>query len=178
MRYLCSFLLVGFITLSISCTDSDRKEADRKAAEAKAKAQQAARETGHEMKRLGQQAQTEARHFDANAHRALQGGGGTAPAGDSGSLKPTLDQAGEKARAAGHEAAAELDHAALIARVKSKLAADAGLSTLSDVSVDTSGHVVTLKGTVNSEQQKRLAEEATIQVNGVSKVVDDLTVRQ
>ncbi|HWF47825.1 MAG TPA: BON domain-containing protein [Bryobacteraceae bacterium] len=177
MRYLCTALLVGLITLSISCTASDRKEADRKAAEAKAKAQQAARETGHELERLGQQAKTEARHFDANAHRALQGGGAT-PTGGSGSLQPKLDEAGEKARLAGHDAAVALDRATLVARVKSKLASDAGLSTLSDVSVDTSGHVVTLKGTVNSEQQKRLAEEAAIQVNGVSKVVDNLTVRQ
>ncbi|HEX4230878.1 MAG TPA: BON domain-containing protein [Bryobacteraceae bacterium] len=177
MRYLWSALLVGLITFSSSCSNSDRKEADRKAAEAKAKAQQTARETGAELKRLGQEAKSDARRFGASAHRALQGGGAT-PTANSGSLKPKLGEAGEKARLAGDEAAAVLDRATLVARVKSKLAADAGLSTLSDVSVDTSGHVVTLKGTVNSEQQRRLAEEAAIQVNGVSKVVDDLTVRQ
>jgi osmotically-inducible protein OsmY len=176
MRYLCSALLVGLITFASSCTTSDRKEADRKAAAAKAKAQQAARETGHELKRLGQDAKTEARQFDASAHRALQGGGAT-PASGSESLQPKLGQAAEKTRVAGHEATVAVDRATLIARVKSKLAADAGLSTLANVSVDTSGHVVTLKGTVNSEQQKRLAEEAAIQVDGVSKVVDELTVR-
>lgn len=178
MRYLSSaLLLVGLITFSSSCTTSDREQADRKAAEARVKAQHAAHETGQELKHLGQQAKADARQFDANAQRALQGGG-AAPVAGSGSLNPKLHEADEKARVAGHDAAVAFDRATLIARVKSKLAADAGLSTLSDVSVDTSGHVITLRGTVNSEQQKRLAEEAAIQVNGVSKVIDDLIVRQ
>jgi osmotically-inducible protein OsmY len=175
MRILSGVLFVGLVTFSISCTTSDREQADRKAAEAKVKAQQAARETDAELRRLGQKAKVEARAFDASAHRALEGGGTTA---DTRSPKMKLDEAGEKARAAGHETAVALDRAALIARVKSKLAADAGLSTLADVSVDTSGHVITLKGTVNSEQQKRLAEQAAMQVNGVAKVVDDLSVRE
>jgi hypothetical protein len=175
MRFVSTLLFVGLVTLSFSCTTSDREQADRKAAEAKVKAQQAARKADAELRRLGQQAKAEAHAFDANAHRALQGAGPTAD-GRPANLK--LDEAGEKAREAGRKTAVVLDRAALIARVKSKLAADAGLSTLADVSVDTSGHVITLKGTVNSEQQKRLAEEAAMQVNGVSKVVDDLSVRE
>lgn len=167
-------LLVGLLTFSVSCSNSEQERADRKAAEVKAKAQEAAHQTDQELRHLAQQAKSEAREFDTNAHRALQGG---SPA-ETGSPNAKLDEAGEKARVAAHDAAVALDRAALIARVKSKLAADAGLSTVSEVRVDTSGHVITLRGTVNSEQQKRLAEEAALQVNGVSKVVNDLTVRQ
>jgi osmotically-inducible protein OsmY len=176
MRFLSAVLFVGLITFSLSCSTSDREQTDRKAAEARVKAHQDAHQAGQELKYVGQEVKTDAREFEASAHRALQGGG-SEPAGSS-SLDPKLHEAGQKARVASHEAARALDHAALIAQVKSKLAADAGLSTLTDISVDTSGHIVTLRGTVDSEQQKRQAEEAASRVSGVSKVVDDLTVRQ
>lgn len=176
MRLLSSILFVGMIALTLSCNKEDREKADRKAAEAKAKAQQAARQAGHEMKQLGREVKMEARTFDANAKRALRGGGPNSDQ-ETDSLNGKLDEAGHKARTAGRETASEVDRAALIAKVKSKLVTDAGLSTLTSVSVDTSGQVVTLKGSVSSEQQKRLAEEAAMQVNGVSKVVDELTVR-
>ncbi|MGC2657157.1 MAG: BON domain-containing protein [Bryobacteraceae bacterium] len=175
-RYVSAFLFVGLITFSLSCSTSDQEQADRKAAEAKAKTRQAAHEASQDLKHAGQEMKADARKFEASADKALQGGSGE-PAG-SNSLNPKLHQAGDRARVASHEAAKALDHAALIAQVKSKLAADAGLSTLADISVDTSGHIVTLRGTVDSEQQKRQAEEAASQVSGVSKVVDDLTVRQ
>ncbi|HEX4807786.1 MAG TPA: BON domain-containing protein [Bryobacteraceae bacterium] len=174
---LSRIVFLGMIVLSVSCSKADRDKADRKAEEAKAKAQHAAHETGQKMKQLGRDAKMEARRFDASAKRALQGGG-TSSDRETGSLNGKLDEAGHKARDASRETASAVDRAALIAQVKSKLVADAGLSTLTSVSVDTSGQVVTLKGTVSSEQQKRLAEEAAMQVNGVSKVVDDLTVRE
>jgi osmotically-inducible protein OsmY len=70
-----------------------------------------------------------------------------------------------------------LDHAALVAKVKSKLASDAGLSTLSHVEVDADGSVVTLSGTVTNETQKRAAEIAAAKVDGVSRVENRLVVR-
>jgi len=174
MRFVCFAVLVGLITFSTSCSNAEKERADRKTAEAKAQAREAIHKTDQELKHLAQQAKSEARQFDANAHRALQGSN----PGQAESSDARMSEANQKARVAAHEAEVDLNRMALIARIKSKLAADAGLSTVTDVRVDTSGHVVTLRGTVNSEQQKRLAEEAAMQVNGVSKVVDDLTVRQ
>jgi osmotically-inducible protein OsmY len=89
----------------------------------------------------------------------------------------TAHQAGQEMKQLGHQVKGKTDHLALVAQVKSKLASDAGLSTVTNVSVDATGRVVTLNGTVNSEEQKHLAEEAAMQVNGVSKVIDNLNVR-
>ena len=46
----------------------------------------------------------------------------------------------------------------------------------SDISVDTDHHVVTLKGTVKSETQKRRAVELAEKTVGVGKVIADLDV--
>jgi len=71
----------------------------------------------------------------------------------------------------------KLDHATLLARVKSKLAAEAGLSTLTNVSVAVSGSVVTLSGTVANEDQKKAAALAAAQVAGVTRVRNHILVR-
>jgi osmotically-inducible protein OsmY len=89
----------------------------------------------------------------------------------------TAHQAGREMNRLGHQVKGETDHLALVAQVKSKLASDVGLSTVTNVSVDTTGRVVTLNGTVNSKEQRHLAEEAALQIDGVTKVVDNLTVR-
>ena len=65
----------------------------------------------------------------------------------------------------------------MLARVKSRLAADAGLSTLTSVSVAVNGSVVTLTGTVANVDQKKAAASAASQVDGVSRVRNDLLVR-
>lgn len=75
------------------------------------------------------------------------------------------------------QAAQKLDRAALVAKVKAKLATDVGLSTVTSVDVDATGHVVTLRGTVSSPEQKRQAERAVAQLNGVTRVVNELQVR-
>jgi len=77
----------------------------------------------------------------------------------------------------GTSAGQKLDHATLTARVKSKLAADAGLSTLSSVDVDVNGSVVTLSGTAANGDQRKAAEVAAAQVEGVTQVRNQITVR-
>jgi osmotically-inducible protein OsmY len=74
------------------------------------------------------------------------------------------------------QAAQKLDRAALVAKVKAKLATDVGLSTVTSVNVDATGHVVTLRGTVSSPEQKRQAERAVAQLDGVTRVVNELQV--
>ena len=74
------------------------------------------------------------------------------------------------------QASAKLDDAALLAKVKARLASDAGLTTLRNVNVDTRDSVVTLRGTVESDAQRQQTERAAAQVNGVRRVVNELKV--
>lgn len=67
-------------------------------------------------------------------------------------------------------------NAALTGKVKSALAADVGLKTLTNIDVDSAGTTVTLKGKVDTEEQKRRAQEVAAAVNGVSSVNNQLTV--
>jgi len=71
----------------------------------------------------------------------------------------------------------QLDHAAMLSRVKAKLASDAGLNTLAKVNVDVNGTVVTLSGTVSNEYQRKAAEVAASQVDGVTQVQNRLAVQ-
>jgi osmotically-inducible protein OsmY len=66
--------------------------------------------------------------------------------------------------------------ATLTAKVKSALAADVGLSTVS-INVDSSGNTVTLKGNVDSADKKKRAEEVARKVDGVATVRNELTVK-
>ena len=66
--------------------------------------------------------------------------------------------------------------AALTTKVKSALAADVGLRTLTGISVDSEGSVVTLKGSVDTEANKRRAEQVAQGIEGVSSVRNQLTV--
>ena len=68
-------------------------------------------------------------------------------------------------------------NATLTTKVKSALAADVGLRTLTGINVDSEGSVVTLKGSVDSEANKRKAEEVARGVDGVATVRNQLTVR-
>jgi osmotically-inducible protein OsmY len=71
----------------------------------------------------------------------------------------------------------QLDHAAMLSKVKTKLATDAGLDTLANVNVDVNGSVVTLSGTVTNEYQKKAAGVAASKVDGVTQVDNHLTVQ-
>jgi osmotically-inducible protein OsmY len=65
--------------------------------------------------------------------------------------------------------------AGITTAVKSKMAADDTVKA-SDINVDTHNHVVTLNGTVRSNAEKERAVMIARNTNGVSSVVDDLTV--
>ena len=74
------------------------------------------------------------------------------------------------------EAKQDTKNAALTAKVKSALAADVGLRTLTGIDVDSQGTVVTLKGRIDTEENKRRAEQVAQRVEGVSSVKNQLTV--
>lgn len=165
MRPTLGLAVAVLLAFSTACSRNDRE-----------KTQQEAGRAGAEARKLGNEAKQEAKALGANVDRALQ----PLPA-DTRSARSEaeakLRHGGEKLRDAGNQAGVKLDHAAMIAQVKAKLASDVGLATVASVDVDSSGHVVTLRGTVTSDAQRRQAEQAVSQVSGVTKVVNELRVQ-
>jgi osmotically-inducible protein OsmY len=138
------------LIFSLACNQSDREKAKKRGAEARQETQQAAARAAAEARKLGEEAKREANSQGKKIDLALQ---------------------------PDDQAAAKLDHAAMLAKVKTKLASNVGLATLADVDVDSSGHVVTLRGTVASDAQRQEAGQAVAQIEGVTKVVNDLKVQ-
>jgi hyperosmotically inducible periplasmic protein len=64
----------------------------------------------------------------------------------------------------------------ITASVKSKLASDVGLSTVPDVSVNSTDGVVTLSGSVDSAETKSRVETIARGVPKVVRVVDNLQI--
>ena len=67
--------------------------------------------------------------------------------------------------------------AALTTKVKTALASDAGLKTMTSIDVDSKDGVVTLKGTVKSTAGKARAEALARNTDGVKRVVDQLSIK-
>lgn len=78
---------------------------------------------------------------------------------------------------AGRSAERKVDNAATTTAVKSKLAADVRLSTLTSINVDSNGDVVTLTGSVPKADDKRKAEEVAMSVDGVRRVINSLEIK-
>jgi osmotically-inducible protein OsmY len=146
-RFLSVATCTALLTLAGACSRSDE-----------AKAKQEARDLGHKI------------------NQAVNSGG-PAQAGTTQSAEEKLRQGGQDLRVAGEKAGVKLDHAALIAQVKTKLATDISLSTATSIAVEAYGHVITLRGTVPSAEQKHEAEQVASQVEGVTKVVNNLRVQ-
>ena len=146
-RFLPVLTCAGLLTLTCACNRADQ-----------AKAKQDVRDFGNKI------------------DHAVNSGG-PAQGGTTQSAEEKLRKGGEDLRAAGEKAGVKLDRATLIAKVKTKLATDIGLSTATSIDVDARGQVITLQGTVSSEEQKREAEESAGQVDGVTKVVNELAIK-
>lgn len=175
MKAIAYGFCVGIVGLFLGCSSDQQQRARERAAEAKQKTREEAARAREQLHRLGDKAKREARQLDESVHQSLQNG--VQNHGSTAGAEQKLHEAGQKARAAANEAAVKLDRAALIAKVKAKLATDVGLSAASSVTVDASDQVITLRGTVSSENQKQEAEQAAGQVQGVAKVVNLLQVK-
>ena len=68
--------------------------------------------------------------------------------------------------------------AALTTKVKTALASDAGLKTMTNIDVDSKDGVVTLKGKVDSADLKKQAGEVAKKVSGVKSVKNELKVEK
>ncbi len=87
------------------------------------------------------------------------------------------ERAERRTEQAADRAENKLTEASLTTAVKSKLAADVRLSTLTSVNVDTNGTTVTLSGTVPTMGDKHQAEMVAKTVDGVTHVVNNLTIK-
>jgi hyperosmotically inducible protein len=70
----------------------------------------------------------------------------------------------------------QVDDVQITAQVKSKLAADVGLSTVTNISVNSTNGIVTLAGQVDSAEIRAKAESAARSVPKVVRVIDNLQV--
>jgi osmotically-inducible protein OsmY len=70
-----------------------------------------------------------------------------------------------------------IDDAAITTSVKTHLATDGPLKTMTQISVKTVENTVYLTGVAATLQAKNRAEEITRQVDGVQKVVNDIVVQ-
>jgi osmotically-inducible protein OsmY len=82
----------------------------------------------------------------------------------------------EKIEAGAGRAEAALADARLTAKIKSKMALDDTLGD-SQLSVDTEGTVVTVKGTVETPARRQRALQLARETSGVTSVVDRIAVR-
>lgn len=162
MRILSATLQLTLVLGLAACSSSDREKA-------KEEAHRDAQKLSEEAKVAGREIKNEARDLSRQARTAVRPGAGSA--------SDEMAHAGENAKDAASRAEVHLDHAALLARVKAKLASDAGLATLKNVDVSVAGSVVTLSGTVANEYQKKAAVIAASQVEGVTRVQDRIAVQ-
>jgi hyperosmotically inducible periplasmic protein len=106
------------------------------------------------------------------------------PSGSTGGAEAARDQAKaivDKTAATAGKAATKLEQAVdagtLTAKIKSKMALD-DMVKARTINVDTTGSVVTLAGTVESNQERERAVRLARETTGVTSVVDKLQVKQ
>jgi cytoskeletal protein RodZ len=83
---------------------------------------------------------------------------------------------GEATAKAANQAEDAIAHAAVTAKIKSKMALD-DLVKARNVHVDTNGTTVTLTGVVGSPAERKRAVELAKETDGVTSVVDHLQIR-
>jgi osmotically-inducible protein OsmY len=94
--------------------------------------------------------------------------------------RETRDEVKERAAAGVQTAVSHAEEAVASAAITSKIKAKMALDDLvraRDIDVDTEGSVVTLTGDVGSTGERRRAVRIATETAGVTRVVNDLTVR-
>jgi osmotically-inducible protein OsmY len=146
----------------LACNSSEQEKA-------KERAREDVRKTADEAKKAGREIKEDTKELSRRVDAAVQP--------DSESASDKISHAETKVKDSASHAGVKLDHAALLVKVKDRIASDAGLSTLTNVDVAVNGSVVTLSGTVANEDQKKAVEMAASQVDGITQVQNRLTVQ-
>ena len=108
--------------------------------------------------------------------RAVEAPTGTTGAIDTTKARERGAEIGEKAAEAAGKIQETVAEAAITSKIKAKMALDDNVRARS-IDVTTSGSTVTLSGTVRSVDEHDRAVRMTRETNGVTQVVDRLTVR-
>ena len=87
----------------------------------------------------------------------------------------TMNQAGEKIGNAADKAGVAIDDTEITTKIKAAFMAESGLKTL-QISVDTVKGVVTLSGSVDTQQHSDTAKAMASAVSGVNSVKNELVV--
>jgi len=101
---------------------------------------------------------------------------GTAGRVDTSKAERVGAEVGEKTAQAANRAQEVLSDGSLSAKIKSKMALDDSVRARS-IDVSTTDHVVTLSGIVRSQAEHDRAVQLARETNGVTRVVDNLTMR-
>jgi hyperosmotically inducible periplasmic protein len=91
-------------------------------------------------------------------------------------MASSANRAGDKMASAANTTGDKIDDAALTTKVKTALMAEPGLRSL-EINVDTRDNVVTLNGTVDTQEKKQRAMQIAQGVDGVKSVSDNLVVK-
>lgn len=166
---------VAVLACSFACSKPDQEKMDQKTEAARESVRDAAHRVGDDARKLGREMKADASDLSRNVDHAINSTGSTS--NGAAGAEEELRKGEQDLRAAGHQAGVKLDRAATIAKVKSKLVSDVGLSTVAAIDVDAIDGVVTLKGSVTSEDRKNQAAEAVKQVDGVTRVINQLVVK-
>lgn len=90
--------------------------------------------------------------------------------------RETGARVGERIAVGANRAEQMAADAALTAKIKSKMALDDNVGAI-DINIDTRGSVVTLRGTVSSQDELQRAVRLARETDGVTSVVDQLLIR-
>src|SRR5579875_1983735 len=115
-----------------ACSKTDKEKADERAERAKEKSRDEAHRLGQDAHKLGQEARADAKSLGRKIDQALNSTG-RASSGPSESASEKLRRGTADLRVEGEKAGVKLDRAAMVAKVKAKLASDVGLSTITNV---------------------------------------------
>ena len=92
-------------------------------------------------------------------------------------LGPAAEEAKERTAEAARQARKALADGSLTAKIKAKMALDDHVKAL-DLNVDTAGTVVTVSGSVRTEQERDRALALARETAGVTQVIDKMTIRR
>jgi osmotically-inducible protein OsmY len=168
-------LVCGAVLLALfcaSCSQREQSDTDARAEAAKERIETAASETRVAIEQLANRVKQKSNRLVADIDSALKDGYAY-----GGRTSDTVRTAGDRARHAGERLKTDADQVTLKAQVKSKLANEVGLNTITALDVDATGQAVTLSGVVPTLDDKHRAEAAVASMPEVQHVVDNLEVR-
>lgn len=164
---LLAFIASAGLLTGVGCQQADRDAARERTEHYKRKAEAAA-------KRLRQ----DAREFGAKVNGKAHEVGATGQSGTGDSPEEKLRRGAAELKREGQEAGAKLSQAGQGAKVKYNLSTALGLSAVTQIDVESKGNTVILRGSVENADQRAEAERVALGTGGITKVVNELRVRQ